>query len=50
MEAWLMNTIFQIFKTHLTGGLDKTTSAELRDNLADNPHLFAKLDYLAKQH
>jgi hypothetical protein len=24
LEAWLMNTIFQIFKTHLTGGLDKT--------------------------
>jgi hypothetical protein len=28
----------------------KTTSADLRVKLADNPHLFAKLNYLAQQY
>jgi hypothetical protein len=50
LEALRLTTISQIYETHLSGGIDKTTSTELRENLAGYPHLFAKLDYLAKQH
>jgi hypothetical protein len=50
MEALYLNTISWIYETHLSGGLDKTTSDELWGNLTDNPHFFATVDYLAKQH
>ncbi len=48
MEALRLNTVSHICETHLSGGIEKTNSAGLRSNLTDNPHLFAKLDYLAK--
>ncbi len=46
----ILNTISKIFKAHLLGGIDKTTSFNLRVKLAGNLHLYAKLYYLAKQH
>jgi hypothetical protein len=43
MKAIRLNTISQIYETHLSGGIDITTSADLRANLTDNLHLFVKL-------
>jgi hypothetical protein len=45
MEALCLNTISQIFETHLIRSIDKTTSAELRDNLEGFQSLYAILEY-----
>jgi hypothetical protein len=50
LEALHLKTVTRLLKTHLIGEIGKTTSIELRDNLAGYPHLYAKLDYQARQH
>jgi hypothetical protein len=50
MEDLRINTVSQLFDTHLSGGIDRATANELRENLAAQPHLYTKLDFLSRQH
>ena len=50
MEDLRINTISQLFDTHLSGGIDRATANELRENLAAQPHLYTKLEFLSRQH